>query len=158
MVTNMEYRNYYDGLLPLAHNDTWLIICIELAYYCESHGVRDMRYNHLKSISNEVLNEITDGERSDFGGSFDSFIHSNGGSKFLRVNKVGKKETRIEPNIALIQEEVKNKKLEYMAKHDRMLFRYIGPKDRVYRNRPLPAESGTISDSVNVVVIRSNRK
>jgi hypothetical protein len=73
----MENRDYYDGLLPLAHNDTWLIICIELAYYCESHDVRYMRYNQLKSISNKVLNELTNGERSDFGGSFNTFIYSS---------------------------------------------------------------------------------
>jgi hypothetical protein len=175
----MEYRDYYDGLLPLAYNDTWLIICIELAHYCESHGVRDMRYNQLKSISNAALNEITNGDRVDFGGSFNSFINSSKGNKFLRTNKVGKKETYIEPNIALIQEEIKNKKLDYLAKHDRTLFRYIGPNDTVHRHRPLPAESvtisdgvspndtvhrhrplaesGTISDGVNIVVTRSNR-
>jgi hypothetical protein len=151
----MDYRNYYDGLLPLDRHDSTLIILIECAWYCKSHHVRDMGYSQLKSISNDKLNELTKGERSDFGGTFDTFIHSSHGRKFLHVKQVvksvivRKKKTRIRPKIPLIQKEVKNMQLEYLAKHDSTLFRFIAPEDTVHRHRSIDNESPvSISDGL----------
>lgn len=154
----MEYLQYYDGLSQkeLAHDDSWLIVCIEAAWYCESYHRKSIRYSHLKARCNEVLNEKTNGERSDFGGSFDSFIHSSRGNRFLRVKKVNNKnETLIYPNIRLIQE-VKGRRLENLASRNKQLLRYIGKTNTVHMTRSIVEPPILSSERIDVKVIRAN--
>jgi hypothetical protein len=177
----MEYCQYYEGLSPkeLAHHDSWLIICIEAAWYCESYNQKSVRYSHLRARCDEVLNEKTNGARSDFGGSFDSFIHSIRGKRFLRVVKVNKKETQIYPKTHAIQNEVKGRQSENFASRDRKLFRLVGPDTTLQHHKPVveppvlvsesltrqvtkvrapPPESVAISEGIGIVVTRANSK
>ena len=73
----MEYLEYYDGLSwkGLVYNHYWLIVIIEAASYCESRHEEYIRYSRLKANSDEALNRITKGERSNLGGgSFASIM------------------------------------------------------------------------------------
>lgn len=81
----MEHNPYYDGLsdAELAQNN-WLIVAAELLWYCESRHADYIRYSQLKC--NVVLNNVTDGDRPNFGGSFDSIINSGRYEKFWHVD------------------------------------------------------------------------
>lgn len=156
----MEYHQYYDGLSEqeLAHNDSWLIVCIEAAWYCESYHKKNIRFSKLKERSNEVLARITRGERTDFGGSFASILNSDRGKTFFRVKQVSKSKTLIFPKIQLIQKEVKGRQLVNSASGDKQLFRYIGKNDTVHLRRSIVDPPIAISERIDVEVTRANSK
>lgn len=155
----VEYHQYYDGLSEqeLVHNDNWLIVCTEAAWHCGSRHEDYVRYNQLKTKCNEVLNLITKGARSDFGGSFDSIINSRRYEKFWDVVRVNKNETRIYPNIPAIQNEVRCRKLENLNSGNKRLIRIINNFDTVHCNRSI-IETPAVSDRLDVVVTRANPK
>lgn len=139
-VSKVEYHQYYNGLSvqELVHNDSWLIVCIEAAWYCESRHDDYIRYNQLRTRCNEILNRETKGARSDFGGSFDSIINSHRCEKFLKVKRVNnKKETRIYPNVTAVQNETRCRKRENVDSGNKRIIRIINKSDTVHCNRPI---------------------
>jgi hypothetical protein len=151
-----EHLQYYEGLnkIELAHH-SWLIVLIEAAWYCESRHVSYIRYLDLKRRSDDALNTITNGERSEFGGgSFASILSSDRCKKFLCVDKVGEKETRISPDIPLIQAEIKARKIENLDNH-RGRFDYLYPGETANKHRKI-SESVKISDDVKVSVSKAH--
>jgi hypothetical protein len=146
----VKYDEYYVGLTKkeLAHNDYWLIVIIEAAWYCESRNEDYIRRTQLKTGSDKSLNRITEGERSGFGGgAFASIINSRRCRRFLRVDKVNKKETRIYPNIPLIQKGVKSRQAENLEARNKRL-RVIGDTDTVHHPRSISEPSLLISESL----------
>ena len=152
----MEYLQYYDGLSrkELAHDDSWLIVCIEAAWYCESYHRKSVRFNQLRKRCDYALNQKTDGERTEFGGTFASILNSRRCKKFFRVIKIGKHETLIYPNIRLIQEEVKGRRLENFASMDKQLLRYIDKTATVQMTRSIVEPPVQISDRADRIVTR----
>ncbi len=54
--------------------DKKLIILAEAVKYCESNDTIRIRYAELKKLCNQKLSELTLGEETDFGGSFEKYI------------------------------------------------------------------------------------
>jgi hypothetical protein len=181
----MEYHQYYDGVFSdqdLDHNDRWLVVCIEAAWYCESYGVSYIRFYQLKTKSSDAIKRYTKGRSVLSSGSLDSILRSDRCEGFLRVKKgVGpkKNETRIYPNIPLILKVVQGKKLENLALKVNKRLRFIGPEDTLQRKRSIvepyvqvsdglsrqatkvrapPTESVEISEGIGVVVTRVSRE
>ena len=152
--------HYYYGLNPekLAHNDYWLIVIIEAASYCESRHEEYIRYSRLKANSDEALNRITKGERSNLGGgSFASIINSCCRKGFFRVEKVNRKETRIYPNISAIKKEVEAKKIENLEYGNKRMIRIIGNDATVHYRKTL-SDSVSVSERLDAIVTRANPK
>ena len=152
----MEHNPYYDGVsdAELARN-AWLIVAAELLGYCESRHTDHVRYNQLKIRSNEVLNLVTNGERPDFGGSFDSIMKSRRYRKFWRVSKTSKNETRIFPTISEIQNEIRHRKFKNFDSMNKRIIRIIGKVDKVLFKRSM-IESLSVSNGLEVRVKRAN--
>jgi hypothetical protein len=155
----MEPCQYYDGLNPrkLAHEDSWFIVPMEAAWYCKTLSKKYIRYSHLKEKSNESLNDKTKGARPDFGGNYDKIIKRCEREKLLRIVKVSKKHTRIYPNIALIEKEVKRKQIENLSYYGNKRIAVLEKKDTLNRVREL-SDTYTASERINVTVIRANPK
>ena len=104
----MERDEYYFLLNPrqLAYDDPALIIAIEAASYCELHGEKSIRFVRLKERCDDFLNIITNGDRPSFGGNFVNIIKNCSRRGFLIVEKIGKKETWISPNIPAVKKKV----------------------------------------------------
>lgn len=147
----MEYfQRYYDGLTKgeLVHNDYWLIVIIEAAWHCKSRDVDYIRFNQLKERSNEALSRITKGLRYSLGGTFESIINSDRCKRFLRVVKVskkGKRETRIYPNISLIEKEIRGRQAENF---DNKVFRHAYKADPFPRTRAIIEPPVKVSESL----------
>jgi hypothetical protein len=141
------FQRYYDDLSKrqLVHNDYWIIVIIEAAWYCKSRNVDYIRFNRLKELSNEALSRITDGVRYSLGGTFESIIYSHRCKRFLHVVKINKKETRIYPNISLIEREVKAKQAENF---DNKVLRHTYICDPFPRTRPITEPSVVVSESL----------
>lgn len=152
----MEHNPYYDGLsdAELAH-DNWLIVAIELLWYCKLRKIGYIRYNQLKIMSNEVLNVVTKGERPDFGGSFDSIMNSRRYERFWQVNKISNNETRIFPNIPEIQNELKFRKAKNLDSRNKRILRIINKVDKVLFNRSMN-DSLSVTAGVAIGVKRAN--
>jgi hypothetical protein len=143
------FQRYNDDLTKreLVHDDYLLIVIIEAAWYCKSSGVDYIRYNQLKERSNNTLNRITNGERSALGGgSFPSIIYSHRSERFLRIVKRGEKETRIYPDISLIEKEVKRRQAENF---DNKVLRHAYKSDPFPRTRSIAEPFVAISESLS---------
>ena len=156
---NVLYIQLYDGLSfePLFYHDRWLILCIESVSYCKSQDVTSIGYSHLRSILGDRL-------RNFFKVTFDlspsSFERAKNAAirrGLIRVEyKVvnGKKESRIVPNVPLIEREIETRKKESLTSRNTRL-RLLDPDDCVTRVRRPPTDSIKISDSVKAVVTRA---
>ena len=142
--------------------------------YCESHHEEYIQRARLKENCDRMLNKITNGERSDFGGSFESIINSRRYEKFFDVTRIkGKKDTRIYPNIPLIQKRVK----EMQTEGNKRVIRIIKNVDTVNCHRSIVdsvpvsesltrqttkvravSDSVQVSERLGVVVTRANPK
>jgi hypothetical protein len=153
-----EDNPYYDGLgqYELAYG-TSSIVLIEAVWYCKSLDKEYIRYSHLKKISNDSLLEKTNGDRTDFGGNYDKIIRHYEREGFFNIKKFGRKETRIYPNILLIEEEIKCMRIENLRSSNKVLYRLLWPGDTIIRRRRL-LESVKISEKLNVTVTRANQK
>jgi hypothetical protein len=151
----MEYNNqYYDGLdhLKLAHDDLWLIVCIEAVYYFKSCHQKGIRFSRLRERCDTILNQITNGKRTNFGGSFPSIIYSHRYEMFWHVDKAGNKETWVYPNILAIEDEVRYRKLE---NSNRRLFRVVPPNAIVQFKQSIDEPPISVSEHLQVKVIRA---
>jgi hypothetical protein len=155
----MEDNPYYDGLgqYELAYGRSF-IVPIEAAWYCKSLNKEDIRYSRLREISNDSLCEKTNGERTDFGGNYDKIIKRYEREGFLIIKKVGKKDTRIYPNIPLIEMEIKSKQIENLSSSHKTIYRIMKPGDTINRVRALPIESVKVSDRLGMKVTPINSK
>jgi hypothetical protein len=54
--------------------DKRLIILQEALKYCKGKNVDKIRYTALKKLCNDRLSDLTDGDQTDFGGSFEKYI------------------------------------------------------------------------------------
>lgn len=150
----MEHNPYYDGLSELAQ-DNWLIVAAELLWYCESHHANNIRYSQLRSRCDEVLNSVTDGDRPNLGGSFDSIINSDKYKRFWQKDKTIKNQTRILPNIPALQDEIRGRKIEILNRTNNRVIRIINKVDKLRINRSMTG-SLCVSAGVEVKVKRAN--
>jgi hypothetical protein len=129
----MEHNPYYDGLSDKdLDQDNWLIVAIELLWYCESHNADHCRYNQLRSRCNEVLNSVTDGHRTEFGGNFDTIINSDKYERFWQIDRSTKKnQTRIIPNIQVLHDEIRGRKIEILNRKNNRVTRIINKVDNI---------------------------
>ena len=117
METNALADQYYNGLdwNEFAHDDGCrLIFLIEAAPYCESHpeeeGIKRARH---KENCDRRLNNITNGRRSNFGGTYESIQSNPNFETYFHVTKPEnemKRNTRIHPHISEIKQLVESKK------------------------------------------------
>jgi len=99
--------------------DTKLILFNEALIYCESNNAEYIKYATFRKLCNERLAHLTNGARTELGGSFESMIKrltdtSIPGEKrfFTRIrSEYTKKDSRIYPNIDLIKAELQRRKL-----------------------------------------------
>lgn len=140
----------------LVHDDPWLIVCIEAAWYCKSRHVDYIRYYQLKTRSEKVLNRETNGARSDFGGSYASIFKSHRYEKFFSVKRDRRKnETRVYPNIPAIQNEIGYRKRENLDSRNKRILRIINQVDTVNAKRSI-VNSLFVSAGLEVRVKRAN--
>jgi hypothetical protein len=152
----VEHNSYYDGLSHAElYQNSWLIVAAEALLYCESRKTDYIRYNQLKTRSNEVLNFVTNGERPDFGGSFDSIMNSLRCERFWRISRTSKNETRIFPNISEIQNEIGHRKIQNLDSRNKRIIRIISKVDKVHFKRSISG-SLSVSAGVQVRVRRAN--
>ena len=104
--------NVYEGI----SNKEWLrdptlILMVESTRYCEQNNVKDIKYAELRRLCSNKLAELTNNERSEFGGSFEAYLkkladpeESPDKRVFTRVrSEVTRKDSKIIPNIPLIK-------------------------------------------------------
>ena len=97
--------------------------------------------------------------RSDFGGgNFYRKVERCELRGFFKVKKVGKKETRIRPNIPLIEKEIKRKQIENLRSSNKTLYTALKPGDTINRARALPIESVKVFDRLGMEVTHTNSK
>jgi DNA mismatch repair ATPase MutS len=112
----VEHDQYYNGLdwNELAYDDCCrLIFMIESASYSESTQEEFIRRARHKENCDRMLSKITNGRRSDFGGTYESIINNSRFKKFFHVTRSenkNKKDTRIYPRISEIKQLVESKK------------------------------------------------
>ena len=90
-------------------------------------------------------------------GRLDSILKSDRCKGLLKVRRrVGKKknETRIYPNIPLIQKVANNRKLENFNSKDKLHFRLLGRDDVVQQGRRITEPPVSVSGRLEVKVIR----
>jgi hypothetical protein len=158
----MEDNQYYHGLdaRKLADEDSWLIVPFEAAWYYKTHK-KDIRYSLLREKCSERLSFFTNGKRDDFGGNFEKIIKNCEQYKWLQRDKVGKKDTRFHPNMRLIEEYVKQERIENLASNDSS--RIVGLISESLRRetskaRAPPIESVKVSGTVTRVVTHANQR
>lgn len=126
----MEHFQYYDGLDPydLAYHYRWLVVCNEAAYYCEHEHIDHIGYSRLRSRCDSFLHGLTKLEFGMPSSSFKTAVDRCESEGFFTVEReVGKDkdETRIIPNIPLIQKVGKNIKLESLGSRNKNRLRLI---------------------------------
>ena len=104
--------NVYEGISNKELlRDPTLILMVESTRYCEQNNVKDIKYAELRRLCNNKLAELTNNERSEFGGSFEAYLkrladpeESPDKRVFTRVrSEVTRKDSKIIPNIPLIK-------------------------------------------------------
>jgi hypothetical protein len=156
----MEYHQYYEGVFSdqeLDYKDRWLVVCIEAAWYCESNGVKYIRFSQLKSRCSNLIKRSSKRTPTLSSSTLNSVLKSGRVKGLLKKRKrVGpkKNQTRIYPNIRRIQKVVQDRKSENLTLKDSKLLWYRGPGDIVTKVRSPPRESVTISDRVDRIVTR----
>jgi hypothetical protein len=140
---------YYNGLdwYEFAHDDGCrLIFLIEAAAYCESHpeelGIKRARH---KERCDRMLNKITNGRRSDFGGTYESICDSPNFKTYFHVTRPKskkKRDTRIHPHISEIKQLVEFKKT------GKTHIRILRPGYKLGQHRHIFERSVRISESL----------
>lgn len=158
----MEDNQYYHDLnaRKLADEDSWLIVPFEAAWYYKIHK-KDIRYSLLREKCSERLNFFTNGERDNFGGNFEKIIKNCERYKWLLRYKVGKKDTRFHPNMRLIEEKVKQERIENLASNDSSRINGLlseSLRRETSKKRAPPIESVSISDALGMTVVHANPK
>jgi hypothetical protein len=132
-----------------------LIVIIEAASYCELRQRRFVKYSLLRTMANKKSNIL---RKSDLGsGTFASIIDSLSNPSIPRKDRYltrrrltikGKKETRIYPNIPLIQLEVKARQAENLDDGDGNILTFRKKTDTLTRTRPIIEPSVIVSESM----------
>ena len=131
-----------------------IIIIPELLWYCESHHADNIRYSQLRSRCDNILNSVTDGDRPNLGGSFDSIINSHRYEKFWYVDRTIRNETRIFPNIQALQGEIRGRKIEILNRRNNRVIRIINKVDNVEYRRQVAEPPVSVLEKVDRVVTR----
>jgi hypothetical protein len=161
------HHHYYDNLSEkILEERPRLIVMIEAALYCESYEVKSIRYSQLKIRSNEMLNKITRGRKSDLGGNFGSIIKTLSDPLIPKKDrhltrrhikiKGKREETHFYPNFPVIQREVKRSQAENIESGKWRLVS-ISKDDRVHRGRSLRVESVPISEMLGMSVTHASK-
>jgi hypothetical protein len=104
--------NLYEGISSKELlQDPKLILMVESIRYCEQNNIKDIKYAELRRLCNNKLAELTNGERTAFGGSFEGYLKKLADPEksldervFTRVrSEVTRKDSKIIPNIPLIK-------------------------------------------------------
>jgi hypothetical protein len=102
----------------LEKEDKKLIILIELSKYKEEN-IDHIRYSQLRDLSDNRLNEFTDGFQTNYGGAFEIYIKEFEKEGYLKRVKKGPGKTLIFPNISKIESLLDKKGLKnYLNKMD----------------------------------------
>jgi hypothetical protein len=103
----------------LEKEDKKLIILMELAKYNKENNNEPIRYSQLRGLSDNRLNEFTDGFQTNFGGAFEIYIKEFEKEGYLRRVKEGPGKTLIFPDISEIENLLDKKGLKnYLNKMD----------------------------------------
>jgi hypothetical protein len=97
VVSSSDLVNGEEELLK----DKKLIILDEALKQYEKNNVNQMRYSELKNLCNNRLADLTNGDQTDFGGSFDKFV------EYL--------ESKEEPSKRLLRREKKSPKKTFIV-------------------------------------------
>jgi hypothetical protein len=176
----VERDHYYNGLdwNELSHDDRCrLIFMIEAAAYCESNQVEDMKRAHHKELCDQTLNKVTNGDRTGFGGTYESIINKSDLKMYFDITRPEnkkKRNTRIHPHILEIKRLVESKKTgnSYMrvlkpgAKVEQPPIHIFEPRVQVSgspgrqrsKARAPAIQSISISDRVDIAVTHANPK
>jgi hypothetical protein len=73
----------------LEKEDKKLIILIELSKYYKEENIDHIRYSQLRDLSDNRLNEFTDGFQTNYGGAFEIYIKEFGKEGYLKRVKKG---------------------------------------------------------------------
>ena len=87
----------------LEKEDKKLIILMGLAKYNKENNNEPIRYSQLRGLSDNRLNEFTDGFQTNFGGAFEIYIKEFEKEGYLRRVKEGPGKTLIFPDISKIE-------------------------------------------------------
>jgi hypothetical protein len=103
----------------LEKGDKKLIILIESAKYYKEKNIDHIRYSQLKDLSDNRLNEFTDGFQTNFGGAFEIYIKEFEKEGYLKRVKKSPGKTLIFPDISKIESLLDKKGLKnYLNKMD----------------------------------------
>jgi hypothetical protein len=103
----------------LEKGDKKLIILKELVEYYKENNLEPIRYSQLKDLSDNRLNEFTDGFQTNFGGAFEIYIKEFEKEGYLKRVKKGPGKTLIFPDISKIESLLGKKVLKnYLNKMD----------------------------------------
>ncbi|CAN5121397.1 hypothetical protein BH18THE2_BH18THE2_14360 [soil metagenome] len=135
--------------------DKELILFIEALTYCQTNNKEYIKYATLRGLCNEKLVQLTSGERTELGGSFESMIKrlsdpSAAADKrfFTRTrSEYTRKDSRIYPNIDLIKSELQKRKLISYLDSDRKVISYSTVSKRL-------SENAKISETLRMKVTR----
>ena len=136
-----------------------LILFIEALTFCQTNNTKYVKYATLRGLCNEKLAQLTSGERTEFGGSFESMIKrlsdpSTATNKrfFTRTrSEYTRKDSRIYPNMDLIRSELRRKKLISYLDSDRRIISYTEVSKRL-------GENVKISETLRLKVTRVKSK
>ena len=155
----------YDGLrlveLDGSIDDPWLIVAIEALQYCTLNGVKSIQFNRLRLRCDEALNVLTDGKRSNFGGTFGRILKNpryRKYRKYFHVRKYGTKNKRatfVYPQITAIQDELGRRISDNINTGAKVLSARIPGRDKQVCERQI-IEEVPVSDRVDVVVTRGS--
>jgi hypothetical protein len=100
--------------------DKRLIILQEALKYCKGKNVNKIRYTPLKKLCNDKLSDLTDGDQTDFGGSFEKYIidlesNSEPAKSFLKRYKPKPRKSFIIPDIQKIINHLNRKHLNNLV-------------------------------------------
>lgn len=151
----------YDGLrlveLDGSIDDSWLIVAIEAFQYCTLNGVKSIKFNPLRVRCDEALNLLTDGKRSNLGGTFGRIVKNSRYRKYFHVRKYSKNKraTFVYPQITAIQDELGRRISDNINTGAKVLSARTPGRDKLVCERQI-IEEVPVSDRVDVVVTRGS--
>src|SRR4026208_1907995 len=104
------------------NTDKRLLILQVLYDLYQKNNITEIRRVKLKELCDNKLNEETEGEQDDYGGSFQRYLKELEDKGMLRCIQVGKKETTIIADVRRIEYQVQLKEInESLDKKDKKI-------------------------------------
>jgi hypothetical protein len=161
-VTRSDSNSIHDNEENLIRNKK-LIILIEAIKYCEKNGIDRLRYTDLKNLSNNKLASLTEGQQTDFGGSFDKYIIEfesldDPVKRFVERQKKRRKESYIIPNTQKIKNALARKGLSNLIDEDPYSLKGVKTSENKNGRLSCVIRIGQIPDDINEIHIEREHK